>query len=478
MRKLLWLTLAACACQAAAIDPARDILIRWPAPEKVAFDALKRLGAKVVFTAPDDAAAKAWKDAGFEPVAELSGAGAELEQAIARAQKAGFTGVCYRAKDGESAVRAIAARHSGLAQFVILTDEQVLWNVAPAIAILEGGMWPGVRPREGGRSGASESPWIDANSYLVEFLRGVNPGRPALLAAKPPENTPTKIVRTPPHAVELALIEAVAAGGNALLTLQEEYRKGRLSGEARAQKGWDALVLTAAFLRARGDCWRQPLATRVALAATGVEQHGELLNMMYRRNAAPAVVTPAALPAFSLRGFRVLVASGVPAASAKAALAFAAAGGELMAAPSESSDISWVTKSGARKTGSEDDRDLYQLGKGRIVAFRDPILDPSEFALDVLDAEGWRTRDVRVIGAEPVVAIPRRLASGGLSITLINYGVRPLENFMLRVNGTYNSASRVSPETAAPAALKATRAEGGTEIELRGLDRLAIIELH
>ena len=146
----------------------------------------------------------------------------------------------------------------------------------------------------------------------------------------------------------------------------------------------------------------------------------------------------------------MLVASGVPPVSAKAALAFAAAGGEVLTAPSESSDISWVAKSGARKKGSEDDRDIYELGKGRIVAFREPILDPAEFALDVLDAEGWRTRDVRLIGAEPVVAIPRRLASGGLSLTLINYGVRPLENYLLKVNGSYRSATRVSPEAPTP----------------------------
>jgi hypothetical protein len=214
----------------------------------------------------------------------------------------------------------------------------------------------------------------------------------------------------------------------------------------------------------------------VALAASDLDDHGEVLNMMYRRNTTPAVFPPGRLPAFQPDGFRILVAAALsPSAEIrKAALAFAAVGGHVVVAPLEDKEPARWIQSGASKTGSEEERDLYVLGKGRITAYRAPIQDPAEFALDVIDAQGWRTRDVRVMGADPVMAMLHRAAGGKLSVELINYGAQPAEHFLLRVEGVYRKAVFSAPG-AADVPLRVIRQGSGSEVEIAIVERLGVV---
>lgn len=464
----------------AAIDPQRDLLVRWPDPGAAALSRLKELGVRAVFVPfpgkDPAAAARACREAGVEAVAEIESA-AQAAELVRRAREAGFSGVMYPAFGEEAALRSFVSSQAGLTQFVLLDAKQAAWNVAPAYAVLRAGLWPGVQPNDPSAASATGSAWIDANSYLVAYLRGLYSHRPAILGYRADGDagvSPSR--RLPFHTVELGLIEAVAAGGNVVLTIPADYRGALLQGDGRAERAWRALANTATFLGARRAVFEQPPASRVALAADNLEEHGELLNMMYRRGTGPAVFPPARLPAFRPDGYRILVAAALhPSPEArKAALAFASAGGQLVVAPLEDRQAAWWIASGARKTKSEEECDLYTLGKGTILAYRAPVADPAEFALDILDAQGWRTRDVRVIGADPVVAMSHRAGPGKLSVEMINYSTRPVEHFLLRVEGAYRKAVFSAPG-AQDVPLQIIRQGSGTEVEIALVERLGVV---
>ena len=453
-----------------AFDPAQDLIIRWPGPETPAAALLRQAGVKAVVLPArgSESAARACRDAGILAIAEMDSPGPPPE---------GFSGIACDAAASEAATRAAAGKNAGLLQLVYLKPEQIHWRVAPALAVLRAGQWPGIRPRDPSKATASEAPWIDANPYYLAYLRGLFPERPALLGYRPDEDAGVSKERVLPYAtLEVGLAEALAAGGNAVLTIPDDYRKALLAGDAKALSAWQSLGRMARFLAGQAATFRRPLATRVAVAASSLEHHGELLNMMYRRNVAPAVFNPAALPGFSPSGFRILVASGVGSSEAarKSALAFAAAGGRLLAAPAEN-EKPWWTAAGARKTGSTEEFDCFEFGKGVIFGYREPIIDPAEFALDVIDAEGDGTRDLRLYNADSVVGIPHRLPGGGISVELINYGGQT-QDFMVRVEGAFRKATWRTPE-GPPTVLKLTRQGTGTEVEVLYMNRFASILL-
>ena len=46
---------------------------------------------------------------------------------------------------------------------------------------------------------------------------------------------------------------------------------------------------------------------------------------------------------------------------------------------------SWWRTSGLKLLREQDDREFYGFGRGRIVAYKDAVFDPSSFASDVVD---------------------------------------------------------------------------------------------
>lgn len=480
----------------AAIDPAREVIVRWPAGHEVRHvQLLKEAGVTVALLAWPGAPAtepfaKACQAAGIAPVAELAAA-QNPDQARAlreRARAAGFAGIAVEADafPDEKALAAFLAERKGLDALVFLKPEQIHWRVAPAHAVLREGQWPGIRRLPDRRSAedfqvssASREPWLDANSYLVSFLRAWFPERAALLGYRPDEAAGVKPDRMLPYySLELALVEAMAAGGNVILSLPERHHAALLAGHAEALAAWRGLASLAAFLRQHGEWFREPPGSSIVVAAGALEQSGEILNMLYRRNASPAVVPVTAIPPLSPGRYRAAAAANVPPppAGQKRLLDFARAGGLLMTAPAEGASAWWVTRD-ARQTRAQADRDWYALGKGMLVAYREPVLDPHEFALDVIDAVGIRVRDLRVFTMGTVIGLIKRPAAGRLILVLLNYGSSLRDYIPVRVEGRYRQAALYEPASAAPQPLKVAGRASGTEIVINRLGRVAVVIL-
>ena len=490
-KTLLALALPVLAPLAAAINPAGDVVVSWSAGLETKHVQLFREGGvtAVVLPWPGGAAtaefARACRAAGITPIAQLSSS-----QEVEAARAAGFGGVAIEAEGAlsdEKALRSFLAGLKGLEALVFLKPEQLDWRVAPAQAVLRAGQWPGSRGGPGMRRGdqdvasASREPWLDANSYLIAWLRGLYPDRAAWLGYRPDEAAGLKKDRVVGYeSLELALVDAFAAGGNVVLSIPEKYQAGLAAGEERALAAWRAMGQTARFLKQHADSFRQPGAARVAVAAGSFEQSGEVLNMAYRRNACPVVFSASAVPLLDRDRFRVVVAANIPppaGANLKRVLEFAQGGGVLIAAPGAAGDPAWWLTPGARKIRSDEDRDVYSVGKGQVIAYREPVQDPSEFALDVIDALGVRTRDLRLWNATSVIGLLNRAPGGKLSLTLINYGYPREFEFPVRVEGVFGKATLIAPGGDAPRQLKAVKRGTGTELTVDRLGRLALIAL-
>jgi hypothetical protein len=338
-----------------------------------------------------------------------------------------------------------------------LKPDQVL-GAGPVPGAVTSGLWPGIRTpgRRGDAdiAGASREPWLDANGYLAAFQLAL--GEPALLAHTH-ENAEQGV---PFDTLELALIEARVNGGNFVLTVEPRYRAALLAGDPKAMGAWQSLARTAAWLRANEALF----AGATLPAMTGLVEPGEttaeLANLLFRRGASPALT--AKVPAPDPGRIQLLVAAGMKTVPA-GVWAHAAAGATVV--------IDTAPPSGGKQIKDDADRVIYAHGKGQIVAYKEAIGDPSEFALDCIDLLTHRRRAARLWNAS--AAIPRATAGGRLHI--IQYGAPVTEEIQARVQGIYKTARLLRPE-AAPLPLKVYHRGTTTEVFPPTVHRLAVVQ--
>jgi hypothetical protein len=336
------------------------------------------------------------------------------------------------------------------------------------------GLWPGIRkpPTVPGRgdetASASREPWVDANGYQAGYLHAVYPNRPPVLAYLP-DKLGDRVV--PYDTLELALIEAWTAGGNYILAVEPHYREALSSNDPKAVAAWNQLGRTVKWLREKIDLFRQPSFPIVTAVVDDGPASAEIANLLYRRNASPALVPVAAIPSPEPQKRLALVAANLkaPAADAvKRMLAHAEAGTTLVAATLPSQQ--WWKVSGLKQIRSEKDRDFYALGKGKVVAYRRPIADPSEFALDVIDIVTHRKRAVRLWNGPAVIA----LATGDKLVHLVNYGSPIDTDVQTHVQGHFTKATLLRPD-ADPLPLQPAKRGSMTEVQVPALKRLGVV---
>lgn len=329
------------------------------------------------------------------------------------------------------------------------------------------GLWPGVRQsakRGRGRdvevASASREPWVDANAYLVEYHRAL--GSPGVLAYGAGDRTDLEV---PYDTAELALIEARVAGGNYIVDLPPRFRAGLALQEPKAMAAWRHLVTTAAWLKANRGSMGHPVLPKVTALVEAGPATRELANLLHRRGASPALASAERVPRPSAE-ILVLVAAGLKQVPA---LAFAhATGGATVvidrAAPEE-----------AKLMREEADRGFYSMGRGTVIAYKKKIVDPSEFAMDVIDVVTHKRRATRLWNASAAIPLATMGSRQGEAILhIVNYGSPTTEELQARIQGHYAKATLLRPE-AGPQELRASRRGTGTEVFVPSLQRLAIV---
>jgi len=345
-------------------------------------------------------------------------------------------------------------------------------KVVPSAAlgrVVTDGLWPGIRrgPSRRGRevevASASSEPWVDANGYLVAYHRALDAKTPVLLAYEANEKAGVKPdVEIPYGTSELALIEARVGGGNFVVDLPVRYRSGLIAGEAKATEAWKSLARTAAWLKQNEALFGRPALAQVMAMVEPGGATREIANLLHRRGASPLLC--GALPG-NAKPLALVVAGlkQIPVECFKVAEEGGLVVTDQKALP------------GTTLIREETDRVFCRLGNGTVVAYRKPIVDPSEFAMDVIDLITHRRRATRLWNA--LSAIP--LATDGerpgeALLHVVNYGSPAREEIQAHIQGHFSKATLLSPEKA-PVVLKTVRRGPSTEVFLPTLERVAVV---
>jgi hypothetical protein len=338
--------------------------------------------------------------------------------------------------------------------------------------VVKDGLWPGIR-RAGSRrareeevASASAEPWVDANSYLVAYHRALQPGKAITLGYEANERAGVKPdVQTPFGTVELALVEARIAGGNFIVDLPESFREKLIAGDAKALEEWKNLARTARWLQQNEGLFGKPaLGQVVGLVETGVATR-EIANLLHRRAVSPRLWrADLALPAGLAP--KVIVAAGlkqIPDFSYR----YVEGGGLLV--------VDQPAPSAAKMVRQEADRDYLSLGKGSVVAYKRRIVDPSEFALDVIDLLTHKQRATRLWNAQAAIPLATEGDKPGEALLhVVNYGSSAREEIQAHIQGHFSKARLYCPERA-PIDLKTARRGPSTEVFLPALQRVATV---
>jgi len=346
---------------------------------------------------------------------------------------------------------------------------------------LKAGLWPGARAtaRNGDgsfSSGASQRAWIDANGYLAAWTKALFPGRGPLLAYLPDSDAGITQGQVIPYdSLELALIDAWAAGGNYLLAPDAAYRNALLRGDPAATAAWSQLGRTARWLKEKQALLRQPPLSTITVLVERGDTSAEIAALMFRQSGSPELVSTERVPLPDASRRPIVVAAGIQPptpALRRLLLAHASGGASLVVDGGDAS--SWWKAPGLKAARQFQDRGFYMLDAGRVLVYRESIVDPGDFALDVLDLAGSR-RPVRLWDASAVIAMVSKTVAGrSLILRLVNYGSPVRGEIMAQVRGTYNSAALLCPGQA-PVMLRTCRRGENTDVLVPGFRRLALI---
>jgi len=426
------------------LDLSRDVAIRWSDPDPKHAPLLKECGANTV---------------------------------ILETPSSAFAGACQGV-----GLRTVPASEI---QFLGLEEMEHASPAKPAA--LSVGLWPGISRGPSSGSGddaiasASRQPWIDANGFWAGYLRALYPARPAVLGYLPDSKAGLKPDRSVPFdTLELALAEAWAWGGNYLLAVENRYRKALLAGDEKALAAWRRLGRTARWLAANPSLFRRPVLPAVTLLVEAGEATAEIANLMYRQNVSPALAPAASPPPPDPRRLMALVAVSITPpepAVARRILAHAQAGATVVVdAPGNGA---WWRAAGLKPLRNQEDRDFYTLGRGQVVAYKEPIADPSEFAFDVIDFVTHGRRAARLWNAPSVIALATAApasgsARGGVLLHALNYGAPIESEVQARVQGVFAKATLLRPD-GPPIPLKTAKRGSTTEVFLPELRRVGTV---
>jgi hypothetical protein len=419
------------------LDLTRETAVRWAEPDAAHLPLLKEGGITAVVAAPNEGFEKACLGAGIRFVSERQ-------------------------------VRLLGISEAGKAQ-------------PGEIGLIKTGLWPGTRNPQASVASATRSLWMDQNCYLVAYLRTLYPAQPAVLAYLPNADAGVesgRVIRYESH--ELALVEAWVAGGNYVLAPDARYREGLRKGAQDALTAWRRLGKTAAWLRANVDLFRQPALPLITVLVDRGDMSLEIANLCYRFNVSPALVEASNPPAADARRRLVIAAAGIEAPKGEVRsriLAHATAGATVVA--DEPGEKAWWRVPGMKLLNSYADREVYSSGKGRIVAYREPVSDPGEFALDLIDYATQKRRPARTWNSQGglvlATAAPKTgPVTGTAALHVINYSQPTEQPILVSIQGNFSSATVLRPE-AQSVPLKISPRGTASEVALPGLGRVATV---
>ncbi len=380
-----------------------------------------------------------------------------------------------------SACRAAGAETLAAHDVQLLPLDQAAQAAPGAAVAFKAGVWPGAqasgRGSGGGFSaGATQHAWVDSNSWLPAWLQALYAAVPPVLGYLPDADAGIaagKVIAY--NSLELALIDAWAGGGNYILAPDAAYRDALLAGDRAALAAWGQLGRTARWLRQHQDLFRQPSTGAITVLVEPGDATQEIASLLFRHSASPELVSTAHVPPPDAARRPVVVAAGIepPSPALRKLLLAHAAAGATVVTDSTGADAWWHAP-GLKLSRAFEDREFYTLGSGCVLAYKQAVTDPGEFALDVLDAAGAR-RAVRMWECPAGIATVVQAGPRAKPVLRVaNYASRARDQVMVHVRGSHAAATLLRPGQE-PAPLRTYRRGANTEVVLPGFERLAVV---
>jgi hypothetical protein len=380
-----------------------------------------------------------------------------------------------------SACRAAGAETLAADEVHLLPLDQASQGQSDQFVAVKAGVWPGAqasgRGSGGGFSaGATQHAWVDSNTYLPALIQALYPAAPPVLGYLPDADAGISGGKVIPYnSLELALIDAWTGGGNYILAPDADCRDALLAGDHSALAAWSSLGRTARWLREHQTLFRQPPMGAITVLVEPGDTTSEIAALLFRHSGSPELVPTARVPAPDPAHRPVVVAAGIhpPSADLRKLLLAHASAGATVVTDLSGADAWWRT-AGLKPSRAFEDREFYSLGSGTILAYKQAIDDPGDFALDVLDVAGAR-RAVRIWECPAGIATVSQAGPRSKPVLrVVNYASRWRDQMVAHVRGNHSSATLLRPGQP-PVALKTYRRGPNTEVALTGLERLAVV---
>jgi hypothetical protein len=359
--------------------------------------------------------------------------------------------------------------HESEVQFVTPAEAAQARSGVPVI--YRAGLWPGVHTQSQVVASATRAVWIDQNCYLVQYLRTLFPKIPPVLGYLPDKDGGVPPERSVPfETLELALAEAWMGGGNFIMALEARFREELLKGSANAVAAWRSLGRMTRWLRENAAVFGQPLQRTVSVLVQNTDESLEVANLGFRQGVSPALIPAADPPVPDPARCLELVAVGIepPDADRRRRILANAQAGSILVVDAEG-EKAWWRVDGLKLLRTDEERNYYSLGKGQIVAYKEPVLDPSELALDMIDYITQKRRAARVFNCNAAVAM-----AGQAVLYIVNYGRAQDLPVLARIQGSFTKATLLRPE-APPQPVKVVRRDSSSEATLPNLERAAAV---
>jgi len=421
-----------------AANPARaKVILRWTQP---AIPAAKSLGVSEVALS---------FDASRTPLLES-------------ASRAGYK-VFVEATPQQAADLAPAAAKKGIAGFILSVGDaprsefdaqlQKLRSAHPNLIfrVLNS---HGKRPQIRGRmvvehngilhvSSPSSQPWVDSNHALVRFEQAFHPRETPLYSFQW-ELTDTLQRQLGPSAADysLAIAEAGALRSDIVLNVHEPLQIALAQRDTGAWSLWNNVKKYLEF-SAHPAAGSDQLLAYVGVITDDFTKSYEAVNLLARHNIPFRIFPPAEVGPHTFDGLDIVILFTAPdKRSADALLAFATQGGTAVLVNIRG-EFPWQS---APKSKVGEDAASYATGRGRVLEYPGPVLDPETFAVDIRRLMGNRKTIISLWNSLTTVVLPYRdPRSGKTTLELINYAEEALE-VQLQMKGTYRRVRYSTPE--------------------------------
>lgn len=309
-------------------------------------------------------------------------------------------------------------------------------------------------------SSPTSQPWLDTNLAAIRYDRGFEAGAPLYSFTWDDSDPLVKELGPKPLDYALAIAEAGAYHADLVLPVHDAQQKGLSGGSKDALAAWDRVKRYLEFYHANDGSGDAAAQARVCVLTEDFETSFESLNLMARHNIPFRVMKSSEAKIKDLTECDVVIAFAQPGKDLTAALnEFATKGGVVITVKLQG-PFPWESAGQSTDNGPST---TYSIGKGRVIALKDAVIDPETFAQDVRRLTVKANVPVSLWNSlTTLVAAYPGTKAGQTTVEVVNYDEESTE-VQLQVKGTFHSATYETPEKGHSEKLKTSEVNGFTQ---------------